>query len=94
MDDLEGRDDTSAGIEKEARRDGVPCVLLRVGNVNGNNDDNTLSLPGRWETIGAVSGSLSELVRFDFPDDYWQTRPSRLEPRRSNSTPWPRRRNA
>ncbi|MEM1440134.1 MAG: pitrilysin family protein [Pseudomonadota bacterium] len=36
-------------------------------------DSNTRSLPGRWETIGAVSGSLAELVRFEFPDDYWST---------------------
>ncbi|MEO0345341.1 MAG: pitrilysin family protein [Pseudomonadota bacterium] len=34
---------------------------------------NTRSLPGRWETIGAVAGSLGELVRFEFPDDYWGT---------------------
>ncbi|MEL7296556.1 MAG: insulinase family protein, partial [Pseudomonadota bacterium] len=36
-------------------------------------DGNTLSLPGRWETIGAVSGSLAEIVRFDLPDNYWST---------------------
>ncbi|MEL6870269.1 MAG: pitrilysin family protein [Pseudomonadota bacterium] len=36
-------------------------------------DGNTLSLPGRWETIGAVSSSLSEMVRFNLPDDYWNT---------------------
>ncbi|MEM7612980.1 MAG: insulinase family protein, partial [Pseudomonadota bacterium] len=36
-------------------------------------EGNTLSLPGRWETIGAVSGSLAEMVRFDLPDDYWNT---------------------
>ncbi len=36
-------------------------------------DDNTLSLPGRWETAGAVSGSLVEMVRFGFDDNYWDT---------------------
>ncbi|MEM8547522.1 MAG: pitrilysin family protein [Pseudomonadota bacterium] len=41
--------------------------LARVRN------GNTLSLPGRWETIGAVAGSLSELVRFNLPEDYWST---------------------
>lgn len=30
-----------------------------------------LSLPGRWETAGAVSASLAEMVRFGLPDDYW-----------------------
>ncbi|MEJ2603617.1 MAG: pitrilysin family protein [Gammaproteobacteria bacterium] len=36
-------------------------------------DDNTLSLPGRWETAGAVAGSLVEMVRFGYDDDYWDT---------------------
>ena len=31
----------------------------------------TLSLPGRWETNGAVLGALSEQVSFSLPDDYW-----------------------
>ncbi len=35
--------------------------------------NNTLSLPGRWETIGAVNGSLISLVRFNLPDDHWST---------------------
>ena len=30
-----------------------------------------LSLPGRWETAGAVLGALAESVRFSLPDDYW-----------------------
>ena len=36
-------------------------------------DQNTLTLPGRWETNGAVMASLIELTRFDLPDDYWDT---------------------
>ena len=31
----------------------------------------TLSLPGRWETSGAVLGDLSEIVEYGLPDDYW-----------------------
>ena len=34
-------------------------------------DNLTLSLPGNWETIGAVSGSLSDIVRFGLPDDHF-----------------------
>jgi zinc protease len=30
-----------------------------------------LSLPGRWETSGAVAGALAEMVRFDLPAEYW-----------------------
>ena len=32
---------------------------------------NTLSLPGQWETGRAVVSSISELVEFGLPDDYW-----------------------
>ncbi len=34
---------------------------------------NTLSLPGQWETDGAILGSISELVAFGLPDNYWDT---------------------
>jgi zinc protease len=33
----------------------------------------TLSLSGRWETNGAVLGSLAELVRYGLPDEHWST---------------------
>jgi zinc protease len=33
----------------------------------------TLSLPGQWETIGAVGGSIAEIVRFELPHDYYST---------------------
>jgi zinc protease len=32
-----------------------------------------LTLPGRWETGGAVEGSLQDIVTFGLPDDYWTT---------------------
>ena len=38
-------------------------------------DKNTLTLAGRWETANAVAGSLSEMVRFDLPDNYWDVYP-------------------
>ena len=34
-------------------------------------DNNTLSLPGRWETAGAVLRDIAEIVTYDLPDDYW-----------------------
>jgi zinc protease len=34
-------------------------------------DDLTFSLPGRWETIDAVAGSIAEMVRFDLPLTYY-----------------------
>ncbi len=39
----------------------------------------TLSLPGKWETIRSVSGSLSEIVRFNFPLDYYEKYPSMIK---------------
>jgi zinc protease len=33
----------------------------------------SLTLPGRWETNGAVSGSLQEIVTYGLPDDYFAT---------------------
>jgi zinc protease len=38
-------------------------------------DRNTLTLAGRWETAGAVTGSLAEMVRFQLPDNYWDEYP-------------------
>ncbi len=46
--------------------------LARVRN------NNTLSLPGRWETSAAVAGSLAEMVRFGLADDYWRTYPDKV----------------
>jgi zinc protease len=34
-------------------------------------DNMTLSLPGQWETAGAVLGSIGEIVRFGFDDRYY-----------------------
>jgi zinc protease len=38
-------------------------------------DNNTLSLPGRWETNAAVLRDIGEIVTYDLPDDYWDTYP-------------------
>jgi zinc protease len=35
--------------------------------------NNTLSLPGRWETAAAVLRDIGEIVDFDLADDYWDT---------------------
>jgi len=38
----------------------------------------TLRLPGAWETAGRVAGSVAEIVRFSLPDDYFQTYPDKI----------------
>ncbi|UXI68443.1 M16 family metallopeptidase [Tahibacter amnicola] len=39
----------------------------------------TRELPGRFETIGAVLGAVTDIVRFNRPDDYVQTLKARVE---------------
>ncbi|GGZ99966.1 peptidase M16 [Arenicella chitinivorans] len=34
-------------------------------------DKRILTLPGRWETAGAVEADLTAMVRYDLADDYW-----------------------
>ncbi len=41
-------------------------------------DKKTLTLPGRWETGGAVGDSIAQMVRFGFPDDYWDHYPEQM----------------
>jgi zinc protease len=38
----------------------------------------TLALPGSWETIDAVSSSIGEIVSFGLPDDYYTTYPNKV----------------
>ncbi len=37
-----------------------------------------LGLPGQWETMSAVMGSLYEMVQYGLPDDYFQKYPDRV----------------
>lgn len=41
--------------------------------------NNTLALPGRWETNGSVANSLGEIVRFGLPENYWDNYASSVE---------------
>jgi zinc protease len=47
-----------------------PATDEEIDKVKSNN---TLSLPGRWETAAAVLRDIGEIVTFDLPDDYWDT---------------------
>ena len=38
----------------------------------------TLTLPGSWETIGAVAGSIDEIVAFGLNDRYFDTYADRV----------------
>jgi zinc protease len=38
-----------------------------------------LELAGSWETMGAVGGSIYEIVKYGLPDDYFQTYSERVK---------------
>jgi zinc protease len=38
----------------------------------------TLALPGSWETIDAVGSSIADIVNFGLPDDYYRTYPDKV----------------
>jgi zinc protease len=66
-----------AEISKEFRgiladRPATPEELARVKTTE------TLRLPGSQETIGQVSASIEELVRYDLPDNYHETYASKV----------------
>ena len=39
----------------------------------------TLQLPGRWETINAVAGSIGDIVNYGLADDYYVTYPEKIK---------------
>jgi zinc protease len=47
-----------------------PATDEEIAKVKANN---TLSLPGRWETAAAVLRDIGEIVTYDLPDNYWDT---------------------
>jgi zinc protease len=61
--------------ELEAIRGPRPPTDEEVATVQART---TLSLPGRWETGGAVAGSIGEIVRYGLPEDWWQTYSGRV----------------
>jgi len=42
-------------------------------------ENQTLSLPGSWETINAVSGSITDIVTYNLPDDHYSKYASLVE---------------
>ena len=52
-----------------------PATDAELSKVQNNR---TLRLPGSWETLNAVGGSIGNIVRFGFPDDYYQTYAERV----------------
>ncbi len=61
--------------ELEDIREARPPTADEIAKVK---DKRTLSLPGRWETSGAVVSSLAAIERFGWPADYWDTYGDRI----------------
>ena len=52
-------------------RDIVGDRLPSPDEINEAKEETIRSLPGRWETNGAVAGDLIEVLRFGLAEDYW-----------------------
>jgi zinc protease len=46
---------------------------------NNAKSSKVLALPGQWETIGSVEGSLTEILQYGLPDDYYQKYPAMVQ---------------
>ncbi len=52
-----------------------PATTEEMNKVKSNN---TLQLPGRWETAGSVLADIAEIVTYGLPDDYWDSYADRV----------------
>lgn len=46
--------------------------------LNKNKQNEILALPGSWETMRSILGSLVTMVKYNLPDDYYKNYPTRL----------------
>ena len=46
---------------------------------NNAKSSKVLALPGQWETIASVEGSLTEILQYGLPDDYYQKYPAMVQ---------------
>jgi zinc protease len=71
-----------APVQTDKTKESVQELLKELGGIAGDRpvtaeelqaaqSNMTLSLPGQWETTGAVLGSIGEIVRFGFDDRYY-----------------------
>ena len=71
-----------APVQTDKTKESVQELLKELRGIRGErpvssdelkaaSDNMTLSLPGQWETSGAVLGSIGEIVRFGFDDRYY-----------------------
>ena len=78
-----------APVQTDKTKEAVQELLKELKGIRGEKpvtadelqaakDGLVLTLAGRWETARAVGGSIGEIVRFGFPDDYYSTFPAKV----------------
>lgn len=71
-----------AGVQTDKTIESIDQVIAELNGFVGDSPtteqelektikNRALSLSGRWETSGAVLGTLAEIVQYDLPDDYF-----------------------
>ena len=55
---------------------GRPLTQAELATTQNNT---IMGLASRWESSGAVSGALDELVTYGLPDSYWETYAQRIK---------------
>ncbi len=79
-----------APVQTDKTKESLEEVISEVTGLVGENpatedelarvkDQNTLTLPGRWETSNAILGDLAEIETFDLPEDWWSTYGDRVK---------------
>jgi zinc protease len=67
-------------VEIQGELEGIlgkkPITAEEFQNAKNNT---VLGLPGQWETMGRVLGSLEEIVQYGLPDDYYQRYPGLVQ---------------
>ena len=66
-----------AEVDKELRGILGPHPITPVELAKAQKEQ-TLKLSGSWETIGRVTGSIAEIVRFRLPEDYFKRYPEKV----------------
>ncbi len=73
---------TYAPVQSDKTKEAMAEISSELTGITGNNpvtsdevnrakDNLTLTLPGRWETLGSVEGGVAQIVRFGLDDGYW-----------------------
>jgi zinc protease len=80
---------TVAPVQTDKTKESMSEILKEFQNVIGKQPidekelakaqkDETLKLSGAWETSGQVAQSISEILRYDLPENYYQTYPDKV----------------